>query len=62
MDFTRKARFVAEGRHIEPPASATYACLVSKDGVHVLLIVESLNDIYILSVVIQVVYINQNFK
>jgi hypothetical protein len=43
MDFTRKARFVAGGHTTEPPASVTYASVVSRDSVRLAFLIAALN-------------------
>jgi hypothetical protein len=43
MEFTRKARFVAGGHKTEPPASITYASVVSRERVRIAFMVAALN-------------------
>jgi hypothetical protein len=58
MDFTRKARFVAGGHTTEPPASATYASVVSRDSVRLAFLLASLNGMEILSCDVGNAYLN----
>ena len=58
MEFIRKECFVAGGHNMEPPASATYAPMVSRDFVHVSLLIAALNGVDILSVGIKDAYLN----
>ena len=43
-DFTRKARLVAGGHQTEPPASITYASVVSRESVRIAFTLAALND------------------
>ena len=55
--FRRKARLV-RGRHTtDPPSSLTYSSVVSRDSVRILLLVASLNDLYVLVCDIQNAYL-----
>jgi hypothetical protein len=45
MDFTRKARFVAGGHMNDPPSTITYSSVVSRDSVHIALLLTALNDV-----------------
>ena len=58
MDFTRKARFVAAGCFTEPPASITYASVVSRESVRIAFLLASLNDLDILSADVVGAYLN----
>ena len=58
MDFTRKARLVAGGHVTEPPASITYASVVSRDSVRIALTLAALNDVDVLSGDIGNAYLN----
>jgi hypothetical protein len=49
MDFTRKARYVAEGHTTEAPASMTYASVVSRDSIRIAFTVAALNGLDILA-------------
>ena len=45
--FTRKARFVAGGHTTEPPATATYSSVVTRESVRIAFLVAALNDLEI---------------
>ena len=62
MDFTRKARFVSGGHQTEPPESATYVYVVSRDSAHVALLLSALNDVDTLNMEIQGAYLNITCK
>ena len=44
-DFRRKARLVAGGHKTEAPATITYASVVSRETVHIALLMAALNDL-----------------
>ena len=44
-NFRRKARFVADGHLVESPPSVTYATVVGRDSVRILLMIAALNDL-----------------
>jgi hypothetical protein len=44
-DFSRKARLVAGGHKTEAPATITYASVVSRETVHIALLMAALNDL-----------------
>ncbi len=46
-DFKRKARLVAGGHKTEAPATITYASVVSRETVHIALILAALNDLQV---------------
>ena len=46
-DFRRKARYVAGGHTTEPPATITYASVVSRESVRIALTLAALNDIQV---------------
>ena len=58
MDFTRKARFVANGSTTETPASITYSSVVSRDSVRLAFLIAALNDLDIMSCDIGNAYLN----
>jgi hypothetical protein len=58
MDFTRKASFVAGGHVTDPPATITYASVVSRDSVRIAFLVAALNDLDILAADVGNAYIN----
>ena len=57
MDFRRKARFVAGGHTINPPAESTYAGFVSGEIVHIYFNLAELNDLDIFAADIQNAYL-----
>ncbi|KAI2490038.1 Reverse transcriptase (RNA-dependent DNA polymerase) [Fragilaria crotonensis] len=58
MDLTRKARFVAGGHMMEPPASITYSSVVSRDSVRLAFLLAALNGIDIMACDIGNAYLN----
>lgn len=58
MDFTRKARFVANGLTTETPASITYSSVVSRDSVRLAFLIATLNELDIMSCNIGDAYLN----
>ena len=58
MDFTRKARFVANGSKTEAPLSITYSSVVSRDSVRLAFLIAALNDLDIMSCDIGNAYLN----
>ena len=58
LDLTRKARYVAGGHKTEPPASITYASVVSRESVRIAFLVAALNELDILSGDVQGAYLN----
>jgi Reverse transcriptase (RNA-dependent DNA polymerase) len=58
IDFTRKARFVAGGHVTSPPATQTYASVVSRESVRIAFLLASLNDMDVLSADVQGAYLN----
>jgi Reverse transcriptase (RNA-dependent DNA polymerase) len=61
IDYTRKARFVAGGHVTNPPSTQTYASVVSRESVRIALLIESLNDMDIMTADIQGAYLNAPF-
>ena len=57
MDFTRKARLVAGGHTTDPPATSTYASVVSRESVRIALMLAALNGLDILAGDIQNAYL-----
>ncbi len=49
MDFTRKARYVAGGHMTDPPATLTYASVVSRDSVRIGFLIAALNELDLLA-------------
>ena len=58
MDFTRKARFVADGHMTDPPSSVTYASVVSRESVRIAFLIAALNDLDIMAADISGAYLN----
>lgn len=58
MDLTRKCRYVAGGHKTEPPASITYASVVSRESVRIAFLVAALNQLDILAGDVQGAYLN----
>ena len=56
-DFQRKARFVAGGHMTEPPATLTYASVVSRETVRIALTIAALNDLEVKAGDIQNAYL-----
>jgi len=48
-NFRRKARFCADGHKTDRPSSITYSTLVSMDSVRIILIIDSLNELDMVS-------------
>ena len=57
-DFTRKCRYVAGGHMTDPPASITYASVVSRESVRIAFLIAALNDLDIAAADIGNAYIN----
>ena len=62
MDLTRKARYVARGHLMDPPASMTYVSVVGRETVRIAFLIASLNDLKILAGDIQNAYLNAHTK
>ena len=60
--FTRKARFCANGNMIESPPSMTYASVVSRDSVRICLTLAALNNLSIKCADVQNAYLNAKPK
>ncbi len=56
-DFRRKARLVAGGNTTEPPATITYASVVSRESVRIALVLAALNDVEVKTADIENAYI-----
>jgi hypothetical protein len=56
-DFRRKARLVAGGHTTEPPATITYASVVSRESVRIALLLAALNDVQVKTADIENAYI-----
>jgi Reverse transcriptase (RNA-dependent DNA polymerase) len=57
-DFTRKSRLVTGGHMTDPPASITYASVVSRESVRIAFLIVALNDLDILAAGIGNAYLN----
>jgi hypothetical protein len=62
MDLTRKARYVAGGHMTKPPSSMTYASVVSRESVRIILTLAALNGLEVLSSDIQNAYLTAPTK
>ena len=56
--LARKARLVAGGHTTDPPATITYASVVSRESVRIALTIAALNDLKVMSADIQNAYLN----
>jgi Reverse transcriptase (RNA-dependent DNA polymerase) len=61
-NFRHKAQFVAGGHMTETPATLTYSSVVSRDSVHIALLVAALNDLDLKSCDIQNVYLTADCR
>ena len=48
--FKRKARYLSGGNMTEPPSSITYTSVVSRESVHISLMMDDLNELDVLLV------------
>ena len=62
MDLTRKSRYVAGGHMTKPPSSMTYASVVSRESVRIILTLAALNGLDVLSSDIQNAYLTAPTK
>ena len=60
--FTIKAILVADGYTTAPPSYITYSNVMFKESVRISFLLESLNDIYIISCVIGNTFLNANYR
>ena len=58
MDFSRKARICARGDQTDPPASITYASVVTRESVRIGFLIAALNDLNVLSADVAGAYLN----
>ena len=58
MDFTRKARFVANGSTTDAPVALCYSSVVSRDSVRIAFLVAALNDLDVFDCDIDNAYLN----
>ena len=61
-DFTRKARFVANGATTETPSSVTYSSVASRDSIRLMFMIAALNDLKIFACDIGNAYLNAPCK
>ena len=61
-NFRRKARFVAGGHMTAPPATLTYASVVSRESVRIALVLASLNNMIVLTADIQNAYLHADCR
>jgi Reverse transcriptase (RNA-dependent DNA polymerase) len=62
MDFTQKARYVAGGNTMEPPAEVTYSSVVSRESIRIGFLIAALNDLEICAADVTNAYINANCR
>jgi Reverse transcriptase (RNA-dependent DNA polymerase) len=62
VDFSRKARYVGGGHVTKPPATQTYASVVSRDSVRIAFMYSTLNELEVLSADVQGAYLNAPCK
>ena len=53
---------MADGHKTDPPASLTFASVVSRDSVRIALLVAALHDLSVLACEIQLAYLNVNCR
>ena len=58
MDFTRKARFIANGSRTETPNSLTYSSIVSRESIKLAFLIAALNNLDVMSCDIGNAYLN----
>ena len=58
MDFTRKARYLANGSMTDTPVGLCYSSVVSRDSIIITFLVAALNDLDILACDISNAYLN----
>lgn len=61
-DFRRKARFVTGGHATEVPSTLTYASVVSRDSVRIVLTIAALNDLKVAACDIQNAYLTADCR
>ena len=57
MDFTRKARWVKDGHRTPDPDQSTYAGVVSRESVRIVLTYDALNDVIVIACDIKNAYL-----
>ncbi|CAJ1951030.1 unnamed protein product, partial [Cylindrotheca closterium] len=58
MDLTRKARICARGDQTDPPMSATYASVVTRESIRLAFVIAALNGLNVLSADVSGAYLN----
>jgi len=58
MDFTPKARFVADGHTTEAPGLITYSSVVTRDSIQLAFLIAGLNDLKVLAADVTNAYLN----
>ena len=58
MDFTRKARFVADGSKTQTPVTVCYSSVVSRESVRLAFLMAAFHDINVFSCDISNAYLN----
>ena len=61
-NFRRKARFVADGHKTDPPATLTYASVVSRDPVRLFFLLAALNDLKVAACDIEGAYLTDDCR
>ena len=59
IGFTRKVRLNTDRQQVDTPPYMIYASVISRDSVRIVLILASLNDIYVKCADIQNMYLNE---
>jgi hypothetical protein len=62
MDFTRKARFVADGHLTDPPKESVYSSVVTRESVRIFFLICALNGLDVLACDVQNAYLNATTK
>jgi hypothetical protein len=61
-NFCRKARYVADGHKTDPPATLTYASVVSRDSVRLFFLLAALNDLKVAACDIEGAYLTADCR
>ena len=61
-NFRRKARYVADGHKTDPPATLTYASVVSRDSVRLFFLLAALNDLKVAACDIEGAYLTADCR
>ncbi len=62
VNFTSKARFVADGSKMASPSLITYMSVVSRDSVQIVFLIAGLNDLNVLSADLQNACLNADCR